>query len=83
MDIVRGKAEKSGSPVDEQVLEGLAALKEKLYGETTALFGTARPGEDGIIDPRDTRRWLGICLDVAHEAEGRTLRPNTFGVARL
>ena len=39
--------------------------------------------DSGIIDPRDTRRILGLCLAIASEAEVRTLRPNTFGIARL
>ena len=47
------------------------------------LFGTARMWDDGIIDPRDTRRILGLCLDIVAEGEARSLRPNTFGVARL
>ena len=47
------------------------------------LFGTARLWDDGVIDPRDTRRVLSMCLDMAEEAEQRQLRPNTFGVARL
>jgi geranyl-CoA carboxylase beta subunit len=84
MDIVfRGKAERSGAPVDEGALKGMGdALKEKLDAESTALFGTARLWDDGIIDPRDTRRILGLCLDAAREADRRILRPNTFGVAR-
>jgi geranyl-CoA carboxylase beta subunit len=58
-------------------------LRLRLEKESTALFGTARMWDDGIIDPRDTRRILGLCLDIAAEGETRSLRPNTFGVARL
>ena len=50
--------------------------------DSTALFATARLWDDGIIDPRDTRRVLGFCLDTVREADQRLLRPNTFGVAR-
>ena len=46
-------------------------------------YATARLWDDGIIDPRDTRRILGLCLALAAEAEARALRPNTFGVARF
>jgi geranyl-CoA carboxylase beta subunit len=60
-----------------------AALKTRLDAESAALFGTARLWDDGIIDPRDTRRVLGLCLTIAAEAQNRVLRPNTFGVARL
>ncbi len=84
MDIVlRAKAQKGGEAVDEDYLKGLSdALKEKLDAESSALFGTARLWDDGVIDPRETRRVLGLCLDITREAEARTLRPNTFGVAR-
>jgi geranyl-CoA carboxylase beta subunit len=51
--------------------------------ESTALFATARLWDDGIIDPRDTRRVVGMCLDVCKEAQERQLRPNSFGVARM
>ncbi len=49
----------------------------------TALFGTARLWDDGIIDPRDTRRVLALCLAICREADARQLHPNTFGVARM
>ena len=51
--------------------------------ESTALYSTARLWDDGIIDPRDSRRVLGFALATCDEAERRELRPNTFGVARM
>ena len=45
------------------------ALRKRLDAESAALFGTARLWDDGIIDPRDTRRILGLCLAIAREAE--------------
>ena len=51
--------------------------------ESGALFATARLWDDGIIDPRDSRRVLAYCLQLCRDAEGRRLHPNTFGVARL
>ena len=85
MDIVnRSKVERSGAPVNEVALQAMSdALRARLDKESTALFGTARLWDDGIIDPRDTRRTLGLCLSLADEASRRTLHPNTFGVARL
>ncbi len=85
MDIVnRGKLERAGQPVNDEALKAMSdALKARLDKESTALFGTARLWDDGIIDPRDTRRILGLALDLAAEAASRTLRPNTFGVARF
>ncbi|MEK8034022.1 carboxyl transferase domain-containing protein [Ideonella sp. DXS29W] len=58
-------------------------LRQRIDKESNVLFGTARLWDDGVIDPRDTRRILALCLDLCAEAERRTLRPNTFGIARL
>ena len=58
-------------------------LRLRLDKESAALFGTARLWDDGIIDPRDTRRLLGMCLAIAAEAQARPLQSNAFGVARM
>ena len=39
--------------------------------------------DDGVIDPRDTRAVLAFCLDTCADAQARTLRPLSFGVARM
>jgi len=85
MDIVtRGKMERAGMPVNDAMLEGMSnEIKKRLDAEAHVLFGTARLWDDGVIDPRDTRRVLGLCLDLAQEASTRTLQSNTFGVARF
>jgi len=88
MDIVgRAKIARSGTVVTEQVESGLKAmseqLKRRLDAESDVLFGTARLWDDGIIDPRDTRRVLALCLAIAREADARQLHPNSFGVARM
>jgi geranyl-CoA carboxylase beta subunit len=51
--------------------------------ESHALAATARLFDDGLIDPRDTRRVLGYTLSICREAQLRPLRPNTYGVARM
>ena len=85
MDILnRSKLERLGLPANDDALAAMSdALRQRLDNESAALFGTARLWDDGIIDPRHTRRILGLCLTLAREAEQRKLRPNTFGVARL
>jgi geranyl-CoA carboxylase beta subunit len=82
--ITRSKLQREGKPIDEQGLAMMSqAVKGQLDKESSALFATARLWDDGLIDPRDTRRVLGLCLDLAREARSRTLHPNSFGVARL
>ena len=85
MDIVnRSKLERAGQPANEEALQAMSdGMRARVDKESTALFGTARLWDDGIIDPRDTRRTLGLCLAMADEASRRTLHPNTFGVARM
>lgn len=85
MDIVnRNKLQKMGLPANDEALAAMSeGLRRRLDAESHVLFGTARLWDDGVIDPRDTRRILALCLDIAAEAAARTLRPNTFGVARL
>lgn len=81
--ITRAGFERKGLQVDEGMLGKMAEqIKKKLDRESAALFATARLWDDGIIDPRDTRRVLSFCLATCSEAERRQLRPNTFGVAR-
>ena len=85
MDMLnRAKLGRMGLPANDQALSAMSdALRNRLDAESAALFGTARLWDDGIIDPRDTRRLLGLCLNIAAEASRRSLRPNTFGIARL
>ncbi|HMI82438.1 MAG TPA: carboxyl transferase domain-containing protein [Polyangiaceae bacterium] len=82
--ITEAKMKRTGAPVDAAALAGLQQqVKEKLDAESTALYATARLWDDGIIDPRDTRRVLAFTLATCREAARRKLRPSTFGVARL
>ncbi|WP_284614477.1 acyl-CoA carboxylase subunit beta [Aquabacterium humicola] len=85
MEIVsRGKLERGGVAVNDDALKAMSdQLRQRIDRESNVLYGTARLWDDGIIDPRDTRRVLALCLALAAESEQRTLRPNAFGVARL
>ncbi|NVB36966.1 acyl-CoA carboxylase subunit beta [Pseudenhygromyxa sp. WMMC2535] len=68
---------------DDNVRMMREVLVAKIEAESTALFATARLWDDGIIDPRDSRRVLAMALSTCREAAARELRPNTFGVARF
>ncbi len=82
--ITKAKFARQGVTIDDENLAKMsAAVKAKLESESDALFATARLWDDGIIDPRDTRRVIAMTLATCREAEARTLRPSTFGVARL
>jgi len=82
--ITRAKFERQGVKVSDVDMEKMTgAIRDKLDAEAGALFATARLWDDGLIDPRDTRRVLATSLAICREAEARRVRPNTFGVARL
>jgi geranyl-CoA carboxylase beta subunit len=82
--VAEEKHARQGQAADRELLEQIErTTREKLEATSTELANTARLHDDGIVDPRDTRVLLGLLLDVCREAEARTLRPNTFGVAKL
>ena len=85
MDMInRAKIERMGMEANDEALKAMSdGLRLRLDKESAVLFGTARLWDDGIIDPCDTRRLLGLCLALAAEAEQRKLNANTFGVARM
>jgi geranyl-CoA carboxylase beta subunit len=77
-------AKRKGQPLDEGRLAALEQQVVDLYEPiSTGLYATARLWDDGIIDPRDSRRVLGLLLTVCDEAERRAVCPNTFGVGRF
>ena len=49
--------------------------------ESHVLFGTARLWDDGVIDPLDTRRVLGLALSVV--AQGPAPLPESYGIFRM
>ncbi|WP_414431375.1 acyl-CoA carboxylase subunit beta [Alcanivorax sp. IL2] len=82
--VAEAKQRANGIEPDEKVLDMLQqTTAQKLDSQSTALYGTARLWDDGIIDPRDTRRVVAYALDICADAQQRELHPNAFGVARL
>jgi geranyl-CoA carboxylase beta subunit len=82
--ITEAKWRREGQNVDTTALERMRSdMVGRIDRESGALFSTARLWDDGIIDPRDSRRVLAFALQTCREAERRELRPNTFGVARF
>lgn len=77
-------AKRKGIPLDQNALQMMQMMtRQKFDDESTAYFGTARLWDDGILDPRDTRRALSIALSVAHNVDYITPGPPRYGVFRL
>ncbi|MBV1694139.1 MAG: acyl-CoA carboxylase subunit beta [Hyphomicrobiales bacterium] len=82
--VTEEKAKREGKPVDRAMLDKMeAGIVKRMEAESQALYATARLWDDGLIDPRDTRKVLAFCLSICREADVRPLRPSTFGVARM
>jgi acetyl-CoA carboxylase carboxyltransferase component len=61
--VARGAAEAKGQPYDEEGdLAMRAYIEEQIEKESLAYFTSGMLYDDGVIDPRDTRTILGICL---------------------
>ena len=82
--VARVSAERRGQPIDETALQ---TQKERLIShfdaQSDAFYTSGRLLDQGIVDPRDTRKVLGFALETIWEGRNRTLHPNSFGVARL
>jgi acetyl-CoA carboxylase carboxyltransferase component len=60
-------AARSGREMKEEVAEKMLAMfKNKVETESTAYYCTSRVLDDGILDPRQTRDVLGICLSAIY-----------------
>jgi geranyl-CoA carboxylase beta subunit len=82
--VTEEKLKREGKPVDKAKLGAMEqAIIKRVDAESTALYATARLWDDGLIDPRDTRKALGFCLSICREAALRPLKPITFGAGRM
>jgi acetyl-CoA carboxylase carboxyltransferase component len=80
--VARAAAAARGAEYSE---EGDAAMRTMVEGQIEAeslpMFLSGMVYDDGIIDPRDTRTVLGLCLSVVHNAPVRGA--DGFGVFRM
>lgn len=85
--VAREKWTRAGTEPSADEAAQLAAMEAGIVAQferdSHPLAGTARLFDDGLIDPRDTRRVLAFALSICREARGRTVSPNAFGVARF
>jgi len=78
----RAAAQAAGRPFDEDADAAMrAAVESQIEAESLPMFLSGRIYDDGIIDPRDTRTVLGLCLSVIHGAPVRGTRTG-YGVFR-
>jgi acetyl-CoA carboxylase carboxyltransferase component len=78
----RARAMRKGEKFDEEEDKKIVAAVEKLQEDgSRALEASGLVSDDGIIDPRDTRTVIGMCLSIVgnKKIEGT----KEFGVFRL
>lgn len=79
--VARAAAEAKGQPYDEDGDAQMRAYVEgQIEAESLPMFLSGRLYDDGVIDPRDTRTVLGLCLSAIHNAPVSGTR--SFGVFR-
>lgn len=81
-EVRRGQAARRGEDFDEAADAEIVARVEQAHERgSLALRATGAVSDDGIIDPRDTRLVLGMCLSVA--ANRPVTGAEGYGVFRL
>jgi acetyl-CoA carboxylase carboxyltransferase component len=81
--VSRAAAAAAGRPFDEEADTAMKAMVEsQIEAESLPMFLSGRIYDDGIIDPRDTRTVLGLCLSVIHGAPVEGTRTG-YGVFRM
>ena len=82
--VARGKAEAAGQDVDEDALAQQEAYITNMFdSQSSAFYTSGHLMDDGMIDPRDTRKSLGFLLETVWETRHRKVRENSFGIARM
>ncbi|WP_345560806.1 acyl-CoA carboxylase subunit beta [Nonomuraea rosea] len=77
----RASAQAKGQVYDEEADAAMRAMVEaQIEAESLPFFLSGRLYDDGVIDPRDTRTVLGMCLSAVNSAP--VPEPAGFGVFR-
>ena len=82
--VARGKAAALGQEADEKALAQQEAYLANIFdSQSSAFYTSGHLLDDGMIDPRDTRKTLGFLLETVWETRHRSVRRNSFGIARM
>ncbi|TVP71651.1 MAG: acyl-CoA carboxylase subunit beta [Nitriliruptor sp.] len=81
--VAEQRAARKGEALDEDAVNAYVEQIVRHHEAQQSAFVTSGRGlDDGMIDPRDTRRVLGFLLATTHEADTSDVNPMTFAVAR-
>jgi geranyl-CoA carboxylase beta subunit len=81
--VMEGAMLRKTGAVDRAAIDAMRAkVIETFERQADAFYTSGLLLDDGVIDPRDTRAVLAICLSVCDEARRRAVRGVQFGAAR-
>jgi len=81
--VMAASMQRKTQTVDHDAIEAMRTKVIDTFERQSGAFTVSgRLLDDGVIDPRDTRKVLACVLAVCDEARRRTLHPIQFGVAR-
>ena len=82
--VMENSAKRRGTTIPDEVMDKqMQEITELFDHQSDAFFTSGWLLDDGMIDPRDSRKVLAFLLETMSEAKRRTLFPNSFGVARM
>ena len=77
-------SQRRGKKLDQKSLKPkLKEIEDHFESQCDAFYTSGKMMDQGMIDPRDTRKVIGFCLSVCENRDMRQLNPNSFGIARL
>jgi len=85
MEIVaEAQAKRAGIEIDPaRAAKQRARLTQIFDSQAGAFYTSGHMCDDGMIDPRDSRKVLGFLLSTVLEGRTRKLKENSFGIARM
>jgi acetyl-CoA carboxylase carboxyltransferase component len=80
--VQRASSKAQGKEYDEEKGKAFKdALIKDINRSSSSWFSTSQVWDDGVIDPRETRNYLGFCLAVVYNQEIKGSK--SFGVFRM
>jgi geranyl-CoA carboxylase beta subunit len=81
--VAEGTAARKGRTLDAETVDKMKRdIVDNFESQMDAFYTSGLLLDDGVIDPRDTRKVLAAALTICAEAEARKLQKIQFGVAR-
>ncbi|MFA5913736.1 MAG: carboxyl transferase domain-containing protein, partial [Burkholderiales bacterium] len=81
--VAEGTAARKGRTLDAETVDKMKRdIIDNFESQMDAFYTSGLLLDDGVIDPRDTRKVLAAALAICAEAEARRVRKIQFGVAR-